>query len=326
MMTSMSLASLELEFPIFQAPIGSVASAELAGAVSNAGGLGHLACTWRSPEQLITLFERMRKTTTRPYGANFVLGFPIEERLAVALELGVRVISFFWADASAYLARVKSAGALAIQVVGSIGEAKRAADAGFDLIVAQGREAGGHVRGNLGTVALLPQVVDAVAPLPVLAAGGIADHRGVAAAVALGAAGVWVGTRFLAATEANIHEQYRAQVMASSADDTLYSELFDIGWPAAPLRTLKNSTTRLWEEAGRPLPPNRPGEGEFVARRKDGSGIQRYFFGSPTREVAEGAEAMALYAGEAVGLVRATATAALIVKELAAGLPQRTQA
>jgi nitronate monooxygenase len=323
-MTSNLSASLGLEFPIFQAPIGSVASAELAGAVSNAGGLGHLACTWRSPEQLKVLFERMRTLTTRPYGANFVLDFPIDERLAVALEHGVRVISFFWADASAYLARVQSCGAVAIQVVSSIGEAKRAADAGFDLIVAQGREAGGHVRGNLGTMSLVPQIVDAVKPLPVIAAGGIADRRGVAAAMALGATGVWVGTRFLGATEANIHEDYLTRVLASSADDTLYSELFDIGWPAAPLRTLQNSTTRRWEEAGRPLAPDRPGEGETVARRTDGSSIPRYFFGSPTRDVVEGAEAMALYAGEAVGLVRARAAAALILQELAAGLPQRS--
>jgi nitronate monooxygenase len=324
MMKCVPLASLKLEYPIFQAPIGSVASPELASAVSNAGGLGNLACTWRSPDQLKALFEQMRALTDRPYGANFVVQFPIEERLAVALEHGVRVISFFWADASAYVARVQSSGALAIQVVGSIGEAKKAADAGFDLIVAQGREAGGHVRGHLGTMSLLPQVVDAVSPLPVLAAGGIADRRGVAAAMALGAAGVWVGTRFLAATEANIHEAYRAKVISSSGDDTLYSELFDIGWPAAPLRTLKNSTTRLWEDAGRPLPPNRPGEGEIVARRADASEVPRYFFGSPTREISDGAEAMALYAGEAVGLVRITADAAVILKDLAAGLPNRS--
>jgi nitronate monooxygenase len=325
MMTSLPLASLGLDYPIFQAPIGSMASPELASAVSNAGGLGHLACTWRSPEQLAALFKRMRTLTERPYGANFVLGFPIEERLAVALEHGVRVISFFWADAGAYVARVKSAGAVAIQVVGSIGEAKRAADAGFDIIVAQGREAGGHVRGEMGTMALVPQVVDAVAPLPVLAAGGIADHRGVAAARALGAAGVWVGTRFLGAAEANIHEHYQMRVLSASGDDTLYSELFDIGWPEAPLRTLKNSTTRRWEAAGRPRRPNRPGEGDVVARRTDGSEIPRYFFGSPTREVAEGAEAMALYAGEAVGLVSAIAPAALIVLGLAIGPFQRSQ-
>lgn len=322
-MTSKSLTSLELAHSIFQAPIGSVASAELASAVSNAGGLGHLACTWRSPAQLSILFDKMRALTARPYGANFVVDFPIEERLAVALEHGVRVISFFWGDASQYLARVKSAGAVAIQVVGSIAGAKRAADAGFDVIVAQGREAGGHVCGHIGTMALVPQVVDAVAPLPVLAAGGIADRRGVAAAAALGAAGVWVGTRFLAATEANIHDHYQARVIASSGDDTLYSELFDIGWPNAPLRTLKNTTTRLWEDAGRPMAPDRPGEGEMAARRADGTEIPRYFFGSPTRDIAAGAEAMALYAGEAVGLVHRTSTAAAIVAELAGGLLNR---
>jgi nitronate monooxygenase len=169
-------------------------------------------------------------------------------------------------------------------------------------------------------MALLPQVVDAVGPLPVVAAGGIADHRGVAAAAALGAAGVWVGTPFLAASEANIHGDYQARVIAASGDDTLYSELFDIGWPHAPLRTLKNTTTRLWEDAGRPAAPNRPGEGELVARRADGTEIPRYYFGSPTRDIAAGAEAMALYAGEAVGLVRQTSPAAVIVAELAARL------
>jgi nitronate monooxygenase len=131
---------------------------------------------------------------------------------------------------------------------------------------------------------------------------------------------VWVGTRFLAATEANIHPQYRQLVLTSNGDNTLYSELFDIGWPNAPLRTLKNATTRNWEAAGRPTTPRRPGEGEHVARRPDGSEIPRYFFGSPTRDITGDAEAMALYAGEGVGLVHAEQPAAAIVSELAAGL------
>src|SRR5581483_7738455 len=103
---------------------------------------------------------------------------------------------------------------------------KRAAEAGFDVIVAQGFEAGGHVRGEMGLMALLPQVVDAVSPVPVLAAGGIADRRGVRAAFALGAAGVWVGTRFLAADEASIHPCYRDRVFASDGDDTVCAKLF----------------------------------------------------------------------------------------------------
>ena len=267
----------------------------------------------------------MRRVTVRPYGANFVLDFPIEERLAVALEYGVRVISFFWADAGSYVARVKSSGAVAIQVVSSIGEAKRAADAGFDLIVAQGREAGGHVRGCLGTMALVPQVVDAVAPLPVLAAGGIADRRGVAAAIALGAAGVWVGTRFLAATEANIHEHYQTEVLASSGDDTLYSELFDIGWPAAPLRTLKNSTTRRWEEAGRPL--------RQIARAKarpwhDVPMAQQFhviFLGLPRAMWLTVPRRWPCMPVKPSVWCARRAAAADIVSDLAAGLPQRSQ-
>lgn len=311
---------LGISTPIFQAPIGGIASPELAAAVSEAGGVGNLACTWRSPEQLDALFRRMGALTIRPYGANFALDFPIDEKLAVALAHQVPVVSFFWGDARRYVQPVRAAGALAIQVVGSIAEAERAAAAGFDLIVAQGYEAGGHVRGQLGLFALLPQVVDAVAPLPVVAAGGVADQRGVRAALALGAIGVWVGTRFLAAEEANIHPTYRGRVLASSGDDSVCSEIFDVGWPNAPARSLKNSTISRWEAAGRPCMPNRPGEGDIVARRADGSGVTRYYFSAPTHDITGDAEAMALYAGEAVGLVRASKSAAAIVEELTAGV------
>jgi nitronate monooxygenase len=314
------LQHLGVRNPVFQAPIGAIASAELAAAVAEAGGVGHLACTWRGPDQLRELFRTMRSLTKRPYGANFVLDFPIDERLGIALEHGVPIISFFWGDGTPHLGRVKAAGAVAMQVIGSVDDAKRAADAGFDLIVAQGVEAGGHVRGSLGTMTLVPQVVDAVTPLPVLAGGGIADQRGVKAAVDLGAVGVWVGTRFLAAQEANIHPEYLERVLESSGQDTLYSQLFDVGWPNAPLRSLKNSTTRSWEAAGRPRPPYRPGEGEIVAQRGDGTGIPRYHFGSPTRDVVGNAGAMALYAGEAVGLVNSVTPARTIVEELASGI------
>jgi nitronate monooxygenase len=312
---------LGVALPIFQAPVGAIASPELAAAVCTAGAVGHLACTWREPDELAALFQVMGNLTTRPYGANFVLDIPVEERLAVALDHGVGIVSFFWGDGSRFLPRVRAGGAVAIQVIGSVDEAKRAADAGFDAVVAQGHEAGGHVRGQLGTMALVPQVVDAVAPIPVLAAGGIADRRGVTAALALGAAGVWIGTAFLAAREANIHPIYRDLLLTASGHDTLCSGLFDIGWLDAPVRTLRNSTVRTWEAAGCPAAPQRPGEGDIVARRADGSPVPRYHFGSPTPIVRGEIEAMALYAGEGVGLVREVQPAAAIVAELAAGLP-----
>ncbi len=130
---------------------------------------------------------------------------------------------------------------------------------------------------------------------------------------------MWVGTRFLGAKEAIIHPRYQDLVLASSADDTLYSELFDLGWPNAPLRSLRNATTKAWEAAARPLSPHRPGEGEVVAKHGDGSEIPRYSFASATRDVVGDVDAMALYAGEGVGLVRSVATARAIVEELAQG-------
>ena len=169
-------------------------------------------------------------------------------------------------------------------------------------------------------MALLPQVVDAVAPVPVLAAGSIADARGVAAALALGANGVWVGTQFLAAEEANIHPAYRDCVLASSGDDAVYSTLYDVGWPNAPVRSLRNGTLARWHAAGEPRAPDRPGEGDVVAKRADGSSIPRYHFSAPTRDVMGAAEEMALYAGGAVGLVRSQMPAAAIVDELAADI------
>lgn len=315
--------TLGAQNPVFQAPIGSIASPELAVAVAESGGIGHLACTWRSLDELSTIFRCVMERTRKPIGANFVLGFPFEDRLALALDHGIGIVSFFWGDGSGYLSRVKDAGATAIQVVGSVDDAKRAADAGFDIVVAQGREAGGHVRGTVGTIALVPEVVDAVAPLPVVAAGGIADHRGAAAALALGALGVWVGTRFLAASEADIHPNYQNRLLSASGSDTLYSTLFDIGWPNALLRTLKNSTVKLWQDAGSPMPPRRPREGEIIASRPDGSGVPRYHFSSPTREFRGDIEAMALYAGEGVGLVRERTSAASIVAELAMSFADR---
>jgi nitronate monooxygenase len=168
---------LNITKPVFQAPIGSIASPELAAAVCNAGGIGHLACTWRTSEQLRTDIRKVNAGTRGPFGVNFVMGFSFDDNLDLALSENVPVVSFFWGDASAYVARVKSAGAIAMQVVASVQDARIAERAGFDIVVAQGREAGGHVRGEIGTMALIPQVVDVVS-IPVIAAGGIADSRG----------------------------------------------------------------------------------------------------------------------------------------------------
>lgn len=293
---------LAIEWPIIQAPLGSVTCPELVAAVSNAGALGMLALSWREPADIAALVEATRALTDRPFGANLVLEWDQHERLKRALEAGVRIVSFFWGDPAPYVEIAHQAGALVLHSLAAPDEARRAVDAGVDIVVAQGYEAGGHVWGEVGTMVLVPAVVDAVAPVPVVAAGGIADGRGLAAALALGASGVWVGTRFLASREAIIHPAYQQAVLQAGVTDTAYTELFDIGWPNAPHRVLRNETIAAWEAAGRPEAPARPGEGETVATTGDGAPVARYSSAMPGAGVAGDAGAMALYAGQGVGL------------------------
>ena len=190
------------------------------------------------------------------------------------LAAGVEIVSLPWGDPSPYVERVHAAGALLIGVAGTAVEAGRLANAGVDVVCAQGWEAGGHVWSEVSTLALVPAVVDAVAPVPVLAAGGIVDGRGIAAALALGAQGVWLGTRFLLAEEAAVHPDYREHLLRARAEDAVYArDLFDVGWEDAPHRALRNSTRERWEAAGSPAPGERPGEGETVATRADGAPI-----------------------------------------------------
>jgi nitronate monooxygenase len=308
---------LNIGLPIIQAPMGGAATPALAAAVSNAGGLGMLPLTFDEPETVRDLIRQMHQLTARPFGVNLILQWPQEERLQVCLEEGVPVVSFFWGDPSPYVPALHAAGSLVMQTVGSAAEARRVRDAGIDILVAQGWEAGGHVWGQVATMPLVPRVVDAVAPAPVVAAGGIADGRGLAAALALGAAGAWIGTRFLASQEANVHLLYKEKVLQAAETDTVYSRLFDGGWPDAPLRTLRNSTVTNWEASGSPPSGERPSEGEVIATWADGSPVMRYSADLPKPEVTGEVEAMALYAGQSVGLVTRLQSAGDIVKELA---------
>src|SRR5207253_8901337 len=155
----------------------------------------------------------------------------------------------------------------AIQV-GSVDEARAAASAGVDFVIAQGVEAGGHVRGTTALSVLLPAVVDAVTPIPVLASGGVADGRGLVAALSLGAQGVSMGTRFVASEEAFVPRLYKARIVSGIAEDTIYVEdLFNVGWEKAPHRVLRNAIVREWEAAGSPPIGQRPAEATTVGGR-----------------------------------------------------------
>ncbi|MFJ9082853.1 NAD(P)H-dependent flavin oxidoreductase [Streptomyces sp. NPDC102340] len=308
---------LGIEVPVVQAPIGSAVTTELVAAVANGGGLGTLALTWGTAEEAVRRIRQVRRMTPRPFAANLVLDFPVDEILDACLAESVPVISTFWGDPSAVAERAHSAGSLHIHTVGSVAEAERAVAAGVDVIVAQGCEAGGHVRGEVTTMALVPAIVDAVHPVPVIAAGGIADGRGLAAALALGAQAGWMGTRFLTASEAATHGVYRQAVIQAAPQDAVYTRCFDGGWPNAPHRCLRNSTLRAWEAADRPAAPNRPGEGAVVARSADGRAWSRYDDMVPAPGMSGDVEALALYAGQSAGLVHDVAPAGRIVADIA---------
>jgi nitronate monooxygenase len=288
---------LGIEQPIVQAPMSAVP--KLAAAVSNAGALGTLALTWSDPAG-----DPVRQTaalTDRPFGGNLILKTDQHKRLDEALEAGLRIVSLMWGDPAPYVDQVHDADGILLHTVGSAEEARRAVASGVDVIVAQGWEAGGHVWSGVATLPLVPAVVDAVTPVPVIAAGGIGDARGVAAVFALGAQAAWLGTRFLLAQEMPIHADYRRRLMgAAETDAQWYADLYEVGWMGAPHRALRNSTSEAWEAAGRPPLGSRPGEGDV----------------GTTGDV----EAASLWAGQSVGLARQLQTSAEIVAELVSGL------
>ena len=243
-----------IEHPVLNAPMGGGdAPASLAAAVSTAGGLGMIGGTTIGGTQwVVEQVRRARELTDRPFGVGFISHLPnASELMSVALEAGVRVIAHSFADPSPFVDAAHAAGALVLCQVRTVDDARRAADAGVDAVTAQGTEAGGHT-GRMSTMPLVPAVVDAVAPLPVIAAGGIADGRGIAAALMLGAEGVWLGTRFLATPECGVSDQYKARVVAATGQETVLTDVFDIAlgmpWPAGVSgRALRNRFVERWQ-------------------------------------------------------------------------------
>ncbi len=308
---------LGIEHPIVSAPMA--ADPRLPAAVSNAGALGTIGLWW--VDDAGVLVRETASLTDRPIGGNFVLTSDQHRRVEQALSAGLRIVSFLWGDPASYVEEVHDAGGLVLHTVASAEEARRAVGCGVDIVVAQGWEAGGHVWGKVATLPLVPAVVDAVAPVPVIAAGGIGDARGVAAVFALGAQAAWLGTRFLMAEEMPLHDEYRRLLVAAEeAEAEWYPNLYEVGWPNSPHRALHNSTAERWEAAGRPPPGERPGEGEVIAHFPTGDPIVRYSPAPPLVGTTGEIEALSLWAGQSVGLAKREQPAAEIVAELVSRL------
>jgi len=260
----------------------------------------------------------VRALTDKPFGVNLLLNFPIDDQVAVCLEERVSVLSLFWGDPTPYVDRAHAAGVKVFHQVGSVADAQRAAAAGIDVIVAQGVEAGGHVAGEVSTLALVPRVVDAVSQWSVAAAGGIADARGLVAVLTLGAQAAVLGTRFLASTESRAHPHYKQKVLEASKADTVRTILFGHGWPNAPHRTLRTAFVREWlgqEARGQESRPDEPAVRHTVIGGQPMPVLR--FMGFPPNSDATGdIESMDLLAGQSVGLVRELKPARQIVGEL----------
>jgi len=320
MLTTLLCKTLGIEHPILSAGMGGATGPTLAAAVSNAGGCGQVTISGAGAESSGGLIRQTREMTDRPFAANVILAYGDAE-IETALAERVPILFLFWGDPAPYVTDAHRRGTKVVVQVGSETEAVAAAEAGVDVIVAQGVEAGGHVRGTTPLFSLVPAVVEAVAPLPVVAAGGIVDGRGLAAALCLGAAGALMGTRFLASDEADLDPEYRRRILAArSGEDTVYSEdLFDVGWPNAPHRIIRNRLVEEWEAAGRPSPGKRADEGDVIGSRRmwDGSTspVRIYSAVTATSAFDVDLERTPLWAGMSVGLVRDVRPAGQIVRE-----------
>jgi nitronate monooxygenase len=303
-----------LKIPILQAPIGSCTGPELAAAVSRAGGLGALALTWASPEASRKQIAQVKALTDKPFQANFVLSFE-PNSLSACLEAGVAVVTFSWGIPTKHSRLVKSFGVLMGVQVSTADGAQRAVDAGADFLIAQGLEAGGHVQATQSLRVVLPSVLRRAGGVPVIAAGGLATGADVAAIMREGAAGAMLGTRSVATTESLAHAQYKKQLVDASGTDTALTVCFDIGWPYAAHRVLRNGTLETWESSGCLPSGARPGEGDILSRI-DQRAILRYEDTPPLIGMQGDVTQMCLYAGTGVGAVNDLPSAEELVARL----------
>ncbi|XP_023511402.1 uncharacterized protein LOC111776237 [Cucurbita pepo subsp. pepo] len=314
---------LGFQYGIVQAPLGpDISGPELVAAVANAGGLGLLRSPdWESPDYVRELIRKTRALTDKPFGVGVILAFPHEQNLKAILDEKVAVLQVYWGECSkALVDQAHSAGVKIIPQVGSVEEASKAVDVGVDAIIVQGREAGGHVIGQEGLISILPRVVDIVGneDIPIIAAGGISDSRGYVAALALGARGVCLGTRFVATEESHAHPAYKRKLVELDATD--YTNIFGRArWPGAPQRVLQTPFYDDWKS----LPANENESNQPVIGRSTINGLDidvRRFAGTVPNATTKGdIESMAMYAGQGVGLIKEILPAGEVVRKLVEG-------
>ncbi|MGT2743752.1 enoyl-[acyl-carrier-protein] reductase FabK [Streptococcus phocae subsp. phocae] len=293
---------LNIEYPIFQGGMAWVADGDLAGAVSNAGGLGIIG-GGNAPKSVVKAnIDRVKAITTKPFGVNIMLLSPFANDIVdLVIEEGVKVVTTGAGNPGKYMERLHAAGIIVIPVVPSVALAKRMEKLGVDAIITEGMEAGGHI-GKLTTMTLVRQVIEAVS-IPVIAAGGIADGRGAAAAFMLGAEAVQVGTRFAVAKESNAHQNFKDKILKAKDIDTVISAQV-VGHP---VRSIKNKLTSAYAKA----------EKEFLTDQKTADDIEEMGAGSLRNAVVDGDVVNgSVMAGQIAGLIKAEETCDVILRDI----------
>lgn len=307
---------LKIQYPIIQAPTGGVVGSDLTTAVANSGALGAIPLSWSSPTQAAESISAVREKTDGSFFVNFVLTFE-PAALESAMDNGARIVQFSWGMPDQVMTDIirSKGGILGIQVT-SKESAQTALACGADYLVCQGTEAGGHVHASMPLARALDEVVAIAGDVPVVASGGIATGKKMHECMGRGAAGVVMGSRFVASKESAAHDDYKHALVAASADDTVMTTCMNKGWDNATHRVLRNSTFKMWESDGCPSPGSRPGEKDIVATfgSQEESGVERYSINSPGSYYAGDIEALANYAGMGVDSISDTPSAGEIVE------------
>lgn len=308
------LEILGCRVPVMLAGMGGVARHELAAAVSRAGGFGCMGMVREPVSRIEAEVAAYRQLSDRPFAINLIPAATepalLREQVAICLRLRIPAMTLFWDVDTQLVRHLKAEGLLVIHQVGDRHNAAQALEAGADVLIAQGVEAGGHVHGLTATLALLPEIV-AMSPVPVVASGGIANGNTLVAALALGAQGVSCGTAFLATHEANAHVHHKERIVAADAGDTVYSTRFFRNWHVpAPVRVLENAVTRgeldkLYRKQQSP-----------IIGQQDGAPVFLFSTDSPLRDASGDIDSMAIYAGQSCGQVKSVCSAAERLRQI----------
>jgi nitronate monooxygenase len=282
-------------------------TADLALGVCAGGGIGAIGVGFTPAEKIRTIIRQIRAATDAPFNVNFLTCFDNNAQIRVCAEEKVPVVSFHWGHPAAeHLTLLCDAGVSVWEQIGNVEAARRAVGDGVEVIVAQGWEAGGHNYGGLPTMVLVPEILDAVSPVLVLASGGIVDGRGVAGALALGADGVWVGTRLVATQEAAVHFEHKRRLVEGKGEQTVRSSIFGPEWPHFnPMRVLRNRVVDEWTDRLSEVPTDRDnlpviGRTVFLGQETE---MRKFNVLLPTADTDGDWEEMPWLAGQGVGLI-----------------------